>query len=449
MITRVADGTAWRKMGRLETPQDHVTLLHPFRDGVQGLVTVAQRVQGHWQETRWPVAELPRAVRDLAGVPDVYLSQNRFKGPRRIAHLWQLDALWVDLDFHKVPQWADKPSESIWELAKDVLEEQGIPRPTLAVATGRGLALVWVHHPIPRPALPRWNACQQRLFHVFKPLGADRGALDAARVLRIVGTQNAKSGQLVRALTPTGDVWEFDALADELLPLTRGELSDLRIQRALRRAETPRQDKKRPGQGFSIATLWEARLSDLQRLLELRWFGTLPPGQRDSWLFLAVNAMAWLAPPDVLYREAWALAKQVGGWDAHEASARLQAIFKRAQAAAQGQTVEWHGKAVDPRYMFRTATMLEWLDITPDEQQGMRTLIGPEEKRRRHQEAERERKRVTGETQQDRNQYLQRAAERRREAQARHAQGESLRQIAEALGVTEGAVRYMLKKGGA
>ncbi|NMP22928.1 hypothetical protein [Sulfobacillus harzensis] len=83
------------------------------------------------------------------------------------------------------------------------------------------------------------------------------------------------------------------------------------------------------------------------------------------------------------------MAKQAGGWNEREASARLQAIFKRAKAAAQGQTV-------DPRYAFRTETILEWLDITEDEQREMRTLIGPDEKRRRHRDAERERRRVTG-----------------------------------------------------
>lgn len=240
--TRLADGAARRNRNRIEKPEEHAAILHPYADGVQGLVTIAQRVHRGWHETRLKVPELPWAVRALAGAREVYLSENRFKGPRKIAHLWQLDALWVDLDFHKIAPWADKPPESMWELCKDVLEAEGIPRPTLTVATGRGLALVWVHQPIPRPALPRWNACQQRLYQAFKPLGADPGALDAARVLRIVGTQHAKSDQLVRALAPTGDAWDFDTIADEILPLTRGELSDLRVQRALRRAERPRED---------------------------------------------------------------------------------------------------------------------------------------------------------------------------------------------------------------
>lgn len=438
MGTNLTDGAAWRKYELIQKPEEHVAILHPYADGVHGLVTVARRDQGRWLETRLKVPELPWAVRELAGAPEIYLSQNRFKGSRKIAHLWQLDALWVDLDFHKVAQWADKPPESMWELCKDVLEAEGIPRPTLTVATGRGLALVWTHQPIPRPALPRWNACQQRLYRAFKPLGADRGALDAARVLRIVGTQHAKSGQLVRALTPTGDSWDFDALADELLPLTRGELSDLRVQRALRRVNQSQERNTRTRTMFTTATLWEARLSDLQRLLELRWWGALPPGHRDAWLFLAVNAMSWLAPPEVLMREAWALAKQAGGWDEREASTRLQAVFKRARSAAQGHTIEWHGKMMDPRYAFRTETILEWLDITDDEQREMRTLIGSDEKRRRRQDARR------AQGMMPRDQYLREAAERRTEARKRRAQGESLRKIGQALGVSAEAVRRML-----
>lgn len=441
----VAKRAAWRKRDRIETPEEHAAILHPAEKGHQGLVTVARREDGRWRETRLNLGDLPWAVRELAGAPEIYISQNRFKGARKIAHLWQLDALWVDLDFHKVAAWADKPPESIWELCKNVLEDESIPRPTLTVATGRGLALVWVHHPIPRPALPRWNACQHRLYEAFKPLGADRGAVDAARVLRIVGTQHAKSGQLVRALTPTGDAWDFDALADEILPLTRGELSDFRVQRALRRANEPRQAKNPPQTMFTTATLWEARLSDLQRLLELRWWGSLPAGHRDHWLFLAVNAMSWLASPDVLMREGWALAKQVGGWDEREASARLQAVFKRARQAAQGQTIEWNGQKIDPRYAFRTETILEWLDITAEEQLEMRALIGPDEKRRRNREAHQLARRARG--MQPRNQYLAEAAQRRTEALKRRAQGESLRQIGQAMGVSAEAVRRMLAHG--
>ena len=104
MSTSLSERAARRKSDRIETPEDHAALLHPYTDG--------------WHETRLRIPNLPWAVRELAGAPEVYLSQNRFKGPCKIAHLWQLDALWVDLDFHKVTQWADKSPESMWELCK-------------------------------------------------------------------------------------------------------------------------------------------------------------------------------------------------------------------------------------------------------------------------------------------------------------------------------------------
>lgn len=198
------------------------------------------------------------------------------------------------MDYHDIPGLETRSPESIWDWALEVLSAASIPAPSYAVATGRGLALVWLHEPIPRAALPRWRACQHTLYHVLAPLGADRAALDPARVLRVVGSENPKAHRLVKALTPVGRVWDFDALADEILPLTRAELADLRIQRALRRARRPQDKKILPPPRFTTATLWEARLSDLQRLLALRWWGQLPPGQRDTWLFLAGVAMSWL-----------------------------------------------------------------------------------------------------------------------------------------------------------
>jgi len=412
------------------------------------MITVARRVKGRWREQRFLAETLPEVVRLCAGQPDCYLTQNRFRGPRRITHLVALDALWADLDPQHVPELARYRIEEILDWAYETLFDAQIPAPNYAVSTGRGLALVWLHAPVPRGALPRWRACQQHIYRTLSSLGADRAALDPARVLRIVGSINPKSGRLVEALTPVRPVWEFDSLADEILPLSRGELTDLRIQRALRASQKPSEQKNAPPQGFTMATLWESRLTDLQRLLELRWWGHLPPGQRDTWLFVAGVAMSWIAEPFLMRRELLALAKEVGGWDEGETSARMQAIFKRARMAFKGETVEWQGQAVDPRYRFKTETILEWLTITPEEQTQMTTLISPEAARARHREKERQRKHEAGEAQHTRAEYLAQAEERRQEAQRRRAQGQSLRQIAQALGVTEGAVRYMLKHEG-
>ncbi len=445
-VPLLADSLAQRPL-YIQTPMDHVRVLHPAES--IGMITVARRINGRWREQRFFAETLPEVVRLCAGQPDCYLTQNRFRGPRRITHLVALDALWADLDPQHVPELARYRIEWILDWAYEILFDAQIPAPNYVVSTGRGLALVWLHEPVPRGALPRWRACQQHIYRALTPLGADRAALDPARVLRIVGSMNPKSGRLVEALTPVQPVWEFDSLADEILPLSRGELTDLRIQRALRASKSPQNEKKRPPQGFTAATLWEARLSDLQRLLDLRWQGTLPPGQRDTWLFLAGVAMSWLAEPVLLERELYALAHQVGGWSEGTTRSQMQAIFKRARMVAHKEPIEWKGQAIDARYRFKTQTILEWLDITRAEQAQLQTLIAPEMAKARHREAERARKHETGEVEQDRQEYLVQhtASEARTKAHRLRQEGQSISAIAAHLGITRQRVQQYLKEG--
>jgi len=169
--------------------------------------------------------------------------------------------------------------------------------------------------------------------------------------LRLIGSRHSGSGLVVEALMPAGEIWEFDSLADEVLPFTRAEVVDLRIRRAARDAGRRRRNQRRTmvARGFNVGTLWEARLSDLQALVNrVRWFGELPEGQRDYWMFLAANAMSYLAPPERMEREAYALARDVCRWDDRETISRLHAVFKRALMAQGGETIEWPGGADRP-----------------------------------------------------------------------------------------------------
>jgi hypothetical protein len=251
--------------------------------------------------------------------------------------------------------------------------------------------VVWLHGLVPRNALPRWMAIQRRLAEILAPFGADRRALDAARVFRIAGTENSRSGSLVRPTFMAAPMqqmrrWDFEELAYEILPRERAEIVSLHARRAERRA---REGGPAPAQKLTAATYWEAVLTDLQKLLTVRWSGRLPPGHRDGWLFLACCAMARLAPPQVLRREFYALAQEVGCWTEGEAVSRMSSVFKRAEMAARGERVEWRGKPVDPRYRFRAATIIEWLKVTSAEMReaDLRVLIDGE--RRRELAAER------------------------------------------------------------
>jgi len=329
--------------------------------------------------------DLEYFLRHLDPAVDSYISQNRFFLPcRRIAYLVQADALFTDLDYYAT-ELRDRNPRYIFEHALMLLDEANIPPPTLATATGRGVALVWLHTPIPRRALPRWKACQRTIYEILRAIGADRNALDAARVLRLVGTRNSRSGTLVETISGVGDIWDFDTLATEILPLNRDEIREKR-----RKREEVRGRILKPPAGFSVATLWASRLDDFEKLVFHR-FGALriPSGNRDLLMLLYGVGMSYLVEsPQQLRHELVMFASDVCGWAEHETKSRLSTVLSRAEAAARGVPVEYLGGLRDPRYRYKDATLVEMLGVTEKEMRALdlRHLVTDEIKRERDRE---------------------------------------------------------------
>ena len=95
----------------------------------------------------------------------------------------------------------------------------------------------------------------------------------------------------------------------------------------------------------------------------------------------------------------------------------------------------------------RTQTIIELLDITPEEQAHMQVLVSPEVRRARHREKERERTRRTGKVRQDRQTYLAEhtASEARAKALQWRQEGVTVSEIARRLGVSRQRVQQYLK----
>jgi hypothetical protein len=424
----------------IRSPKHHGAFVHA---GGLGSVSIARATHaGYWRERSYPVEVALQLLDHHKGHADVYLSTQRFRGRRRIATLLSMSALYADLDYYRVPDLSALDAKHALEQALEALGTAAMPEPTLAISSGRGLYLLWLHSPIPRAVLPRWMACQHELYEILRSLGADRAALDAARVLRVVGTLHSGTGTTVEAITPASDAKDFEELAGRILPFGRVEMRDIRIQRALRATRSLSERPQAPPEGFTQATLWEARLSDLQKLRELRWFGQPMPDYRDRWMFIAGVGMSWLAVPPVLQRELYALAREIGGWTEGHARSKLHAVFRTAREAAAGRRVEWAGVDWDPRYKLRNQTIIEWLEIEPEEEREMRTIISDDERRRRDRERDEKRRREDGAM--TRREYETRATKRRAAARRMTSEGLRIEKIAEALGVSVHSVRSYL-----
>lgn len=433
----------------LTGPHDHAKILHP--DGI-GKVILATKNQDAWSQTPVSVTDLDAAVRDLQGHSDVYISQNRFRDRRLISRLCQATSCFSDIDYYKTTYSGKDPKE----LADQILsnfDKAGLPEPNIIVSTGRGLLVNWLHTPIPRQALPRWNACQKYIYNHLKPLGADPQAIDAARVFRLSGTMHSGTGNMVQAWVYRKEPWPYEKLAETWLPYTRQELNRDRRKRL---EEKPAAATSKGLLLYDRGTLWEGRLSELQLLRETRWPNGIPPGERDSWIFLAGVALAWITPFPFIEREIIGIALEATNWkwSEREVRSRMVSVLERTYQAATGKTIEWNGRKVSPLYRFKNETIVEWLGVTESEMRALnlKHLVSPKIRQENHQARWRQKwhkkqqvqgrgKRMT------REEYEARAQERRLKARQMRDQGMSYRSIGEQLKCTEGEIRRLIKWG--
>ena len=128
----------------------------------------------------------------------------------------------------------------------------------------------------------------------------------------------------------------------------------------------------------------------------------------------------------------------------------MGSAVRRAARAAAREVEVFNGRKVDPRYAFRNDTLIDWLEITPDEERELSTIISVGTARERKRAQDEARRRARGER--NRNDYLLEARTRSR-ARSRmvlelQASGLTRRQVAERMGMTLDAVKSLLKRAG-
>lgn len=429
----------------------------------RGYFAVLWREMGEEEprQRSYPVVDMGKIIPMLPRDRDTWLSQAEFfRRNRRLVNLSSIALQFVDVDYYH-SRYAGLSRDVVIYTMIRALEDAGVPLPSIILDSGRGLQAKWMlEAALPRQALPRWNAVQSHLVDALADFGADARAKDGSRVLRLVDTVNTRSGTRVEvafttASPSTGELirYDFDSLADLVLPFTRSELAALKAARLEAKVARIERQQLRlvPGGLYGLRRLgdrqlaWD-RLEDIRTLSRLRgWAGGNPAGHRDVFLFWATNfAALGGVEPRHLHREAVELAKEFAPtWSHREAQAAVGTVVRKAKEMAAGERVEYNGRKYPPLYTPRNSTLMCQLQVTPEEERQLQTIITKDEKRRRDRERDTGRRRSRNEI--ERGAYLGRASDRRSEARRMRQEGLTQREIAARLGVTQQAVSVYLR----
>lgn len=388
---------------------DHIKAHHQKSDG---FITLARKEGTNFRQHHYRIDQIPDVLQEWIG-SDVYFSQNTFYKPRRLVeNIRQLRSLYVDVDCYL---WNYSPDWVIGQMELELFR-QTVPEPNLIIHSGRGFNLIWLIDPVPYKALPLWQAVEDHLSRQFKSLGGDLKSTDAARVFRIAGSTNSKSGEQVTVQYRHNHRHSLRQIQYDYLP----ELTP-----------KPKGTKKKRGSAkirhmFNLYSLHVDRLHDLRRLIELREYDV--KGHRETICFL--------------YRY-WNCCFVKDASDALDATLQLNSSFKDSLPESEviKATKSAEAAAQNQKYKISNQLLKEWLSITEEEEIQLRTIIGKDEKRRRNTLAKRERRGSV-----DRCTYLARAAERRAEAQRMRENGMSYIAISEKLGITGNAVKMLFRK---
>ena len=365
-----------------------------------GFFSILQSVHGTKRQRSYKLAEMPQVLSFLDKTRDSWMSQAEFFKPnRRVVNLWRVGLLFVDIDSYDIPQLRDAKPDFLVSQLLFYCDELGIPFPSVVIHSGRGLQAKWLlDKPLPRVALPRWNACQKVLVERLKIIGADPQAKDASRVLRLVETVNSKSETLCYVAHVTEENGQpirycFEFLAEELLPYTREQIAQMRAQRqADREQHQARKDLKviaggNEGRfkGFSNRQLSWHRLEDLRKLAKLR--GGYREGERMLHLLWQTNFLVLSGATNTrqMWHEAAALAHAIDSQWGYR-SEELSTIFRKAREFEAGIPVEFNGKKYPALYTPRNDTLINLFQITDEEQRQLRTIISRDIARERHAE---------------------------------------------------------------
>lgn len=332
----------------------------------EGFITVA-KMKKHWQQYYF------EGINDLSinlNDKDVYISQNTFNNrSRRLTHLKELKALYIDIDCYKI----NLSKEAVKYFMENDLYGQ-IPVPNMLIDSGRGLYYIIFLENTKVEDLPKWQLVERYLYEKLKKLGADNKALDATRVLRVVGSTNSKNNELVKVI----DTYDYQYTLDEIIENYIPEVNEDRKEKQKPLGERKKGRKKKFVSLFNLYNLYYTRFKDIKKLVEIRNYEMT--GYREITLFLIRYFLNVYHGDDDLVME-----EVIEINNSFTEPLEINEVFNATRSGAIGAT--------ESVYKYSNDKLIKLLDITPSEQKEMATIIGKSEKYYRNNKNRRDNRR--------------------------------------------------------
>lgn len=319
----------------------------------EGYITVA-KMGNRWQQYYF------EGINDLSinlKGKDVYISQNTFNNKsRRLIHLKELKALYIDIDCYKM----NLSKEAVKYFMENDLYGQ-IPVPNMLIDSGRGLYYIIFLENTMAEELPKWQLVEKYLYEKLKDLGADNKALDATRVLRVTGTVNSKNNSIVKVI----DTYDYQYTLDEIIENYIPEVNEDRKEKQKPKGVRKKGRKKKFVSLFNLYNLYYTRFMDIKKLVEIRNYEMT--GYREITLFLIRYFLnVYHGDDDLVMEEILEIN------NSFTEPLEKDEVFK---ATLSGAT-----RATENVYKYSNDKLIKLLDITPLEQKEMATIISKTEK---------------------------------------------------------------------
>lgn len=374
----------------LLTAEDYLDLLHP----AEGHGRPVLLVEGAGGRRRARTLDRETARLALPGCLDTtaFLSLNRFRATYRSDQLAALNALYVDLDWHKLAPLRGQSPDQIVQMVRAQIAQGNISEPSVILSTGEGHALIWLIHQMPRAAETRWRAALQAVIGYLAPFGADPACSDVTRVFRLPESRNEGSGRTVAVIGGTRARYEFDRLADEIYTACGRPTRDQLKERKKERSQAPQAStgRKMP-RGLPPPERFRLIREDLEKI-RISHGGTVPEGMRNTWLHIFASALAH-DPQVGDLRAAVLAAARLGTPELPQAE--IEATIRSAEGRSSGDAEPGKGRG---RYHYSGATIAERLCVSAEMAKvlELEQILPEEEKRRRKAAKERERRAANG-----------------------------------------------------